>query len=235
MRIPALLAATLAGLVAGSPAAQATAVAGIEQAFWSFTFSGFLPDPDPRAGRHDIAWECGGDSGSIEALSCGDTISGAVSLDQPGHETLSLLQPGSVRITNNAGVAETIAFDLNFSAFNPGGSPVGARVDDPSREHARFDSWVLGPDPTALPTMLDRHGCATTPALPQCGVPNPDDSIILYMLSLAPFETLVLPFELGLLAEVRVIPEPGLALSLAGAIGLLAMWHFGRARRASSA
>jgi hypothetical protein len=104
-----------------------------------------------------------------------------------------------------------ISFRSDFSAFNPGGPEIGARVDHPHFEFAQFSSSVSGPG------VGDFHGCATSIATPSCGVVGPDSSSIFFEID----QSQVLEYDISIFVQVIVTPEPSTMPLVASAFAIL--------------
>jgi hypothetical protein len=145
----------------------------------------------------------------------------------------SIHREGSVQITNNtdqefSGVMSALAY---FSAFNPGGPSIGAKIDIPGLEYAKFFSQVSGygngfGDAHSCDTngyVLHMNTEYTTPT--ECGVGLPDASEIeIDFGSFAPHESVTLPYAIDITVEAIGAPEPGtIQLYCAGLAGLALM------------
>jgi len=208
----------------GNAPAFATAFAGVDVALWELSQADpALHGPLPPAGT--LA-SCNGAAPvdlSTGAFHCGDTQSGTVTRTLPGTATVTRDSVTDVTIIDPSGAS--IFFLLGFSAFNPGGSEIGASVDHPLSEFAQFSISVTGPD------AADAHGCATSVATPSCGVTAPDESESLLVIN----GSQVLAYEIKIFAQATVssVAEPGtLPLVAAGFVGLMGLTPWWRPRRA---
>lgn len=128
-------------------------------------------------------------------------------------------------ITNLSGIdLDHFVIWADYSSFNPGGSQIGARVDDTATEFARFSSFQ------ASEPVADSHQCDTRGDMPnysalippsgvECGVMSPDSS--LSEIGFDDFdqnETLYRSFTLTLILEAKSVPEPGTLVLFAGAL-----------------
>ena len=127
------------------------------------------------------------------------------SLNHGGAVFLSEEAAGSVIFTNNSSedIAGWLTFVLSFSAFNPGGSWIGAGVTDPAFEFAAFSSTV-----SYANRIYDSHSCATSSIQPVCGVMAPDESYLeWWILGLDAGASIEVPFKISISAELRMVPE----------------------------
>lgn len=141
----------------------------------------------------------------------------------------------TLTLTNLSGIDfDFLVFRTDYSAFNPGGPAVGAKVDNVNTEFARFSSSQSGQG------ISDSHSCDTRspggsyfnfipPLGAECGVSSPDSSLGDFtLLDFDNGETLTKTFNLSLLLEVSSVPEPA-TLALVGA-GLMALGYTRRRR-----
>jgi hypothetical protein len=157
-------------MVLSISSAFATAFAGVDRAVWFISQT--PPYPPPPAGTFA---SCGGSplvDLSSGSFNCFDQQGAGVTLNHRGSLMTSLDSVTDVTIIDPSGAP--ISFRSDFSAFNPGGPEIGARVDHPHFEFAQFSSSVSGPG------VGDFHGCATSIATPSCGVVGPDSSSIFF-------------------------------------------------------
>lgn len=211
--------------------AQATAFAGVDFAYWQVVpwqyynldtgevFPGLPPG---------FVVSCLGASDAVDENICVGSASLSVTNSSASDVIRSIHRDGSVQITNNtdqefSGVLSVL---VDFSAFNPGGPSVGAKIDIPGVEYARFFSQVSGYGNG----FGDAHSCDTngyvlnveytTPT--ECGVGLPDSSEIeIDFGSFAPHASVTLPYAIDITVEAIGAPEPGtLQLFWAGLAGL---------------
>ena len=198
-------------LLIGAPA-QAAPFAGVTGAFWSANFAYYLdPSAPPSTILPDgIAIDCFGAT-AFGGHGCGSSASLIVT-----DGLASISQVGGFTVTNlgDTDLPGYLLFNINFSAFNPGGFPIGAQVDDPSYQFAWFTSSVSGP-----PTVADFHACDTrvSPNMGPnaCGVFSPDFS--LEQLGVGPIgagQSVTETYRINIAAQVFV-PEP-ITMSLFG-------------------
>lgn len=178
MRLPPI---ALAVAVLLCPRADATAFAGVELAFWQVDFAYYV-DPASDAPLSvlpaGVNLECTGSAESI-GTGCGDRKGISVTSSGPLERGLvNALGGFTLHNTGSTDYLGNFVFFTSFSAFNPGGPEIGARVDDPAHEFASFFSVVSGPG------VFDLHGCNMTngkgpyakSAGASCGVSSPDSS-----------------------------------------------------------
>lgn len=173
--------------------------------------------------------ETGADHGGGTAGASADYwISAFSRTATPGFAESDLTAEVTFGITNTSSVTiDAYALDVLFSAFNPGGDPFGALVDDQLVETAAFGSRqsVL---------TADGHACSTAdPASWEyavtgadgsvaCGVASPDDSLLrLTGGGLLPGETDLYRAVLSIETEARRIPEPAILATALACLGLL--------------
>ena len=209
--------------------ANALAFAGVDFAGWHANFSGYY---DPNTGEigpvpNGINFDC--------PIGCGDSLGFSVISDHQGlvQKSQDVMDTFSVTNTVDNAFDGYLYYLGEVSAFNPGGSNIGASVTDPLHEWASFASFVSGPD------FQDAHACDTrvpfsssfwTPFF--CGVNAPDSSSFgLFVPIPGPGETQSWSVETGLSVAAFSASEP-LTVSLfgAGIVGAAAM----RRRKASS-
>ena len=148
------------------------------------------------------------------------SISAFASATRPGYAFASVVLDVIVAI-EVAAASDLLAVAIltDFSAFNPGGDPVGASVDDIAVEFARFDSRQLGEG------IGDSHGCDTRivdgshfPAPPPaatCGVPSPDSSQGEFTFVVPEGNVAEFTYRLSVELEASAVPEPA-ALAILG-------------------
>jgi hypothetical protein len=206
--------------------AQATPFAGVTNASWSARFFFYsdgigLPTQILPAG---LSISCFGDAAALVPNGCRGLASLTLTNDSSADIVLSLLRIGGLSVTNNSGIdlAGFLNFKTDFSAFNPGGSQIGASVDDPLYEYAAFGSSVTGPG------VGDFHGCNTLTG-PNfvgpnaCGVNSPDSSQGEFSLGpLAAGQTRSATYNINIRLEAIGVPEPAtialFGMGMAGAI-----------------
>lgn len=158
-------------------------------------------------------------------------IGGAAIANPDGHALGSQTLSVTLGFTNESGIAfRFLEFLTEFSAFNPGGKPIGAQVTDTSLEFARFSTSQTGVG------IGDSHACSTdgsgvkqffAPAPgAACGVDSPDTSsstsLVISDFGVNDFVTRT--FTLSLLLEVTSVPEPGTAATfIIALLGLAAI------------
>lgn len=165
MRLPlvALLAAA-----ALCPQADATAFAGVKEAFWQADFSYYR---DLSGGMLSslpagVVLECAG-SAVADGTGCRDQEGLSVISDGPfKRSVLDVLGQLVLRNEGDVDYPGQFVFVTSYSSFNPGGPAIGASVDDPVREFASFFTVVAGPG------VFDLHGCAMS------GSPGPHLSAV---------------------------------------------------------
>lgn len=175
MRLPiiALLAAA-----AFCPQAQATAFAGVKEAFWQADFAYYdnLSGIRQASLPAGVVLECAG-SAVADGNGCRDQE--GLSVVSDGAFKRSVLDVLGFLVLRNEGSVDyqgQFVFETSYSSFNPGGPEIGASVDDPVREFASFFTVVTGPG------VFDLHGCAMSGspgphfAAVTCGVSVPDAS-----------------------------------------------------------
>lgn len=207
--------AICAASIFGAPAANATAIAGVDYAFWSAHFYYYT---DANGELFDDGLPDGIDAWGFD--SAGLTLVN----DSAALQKRRLVSKSNFILTNNSDqdFEGTIAFLIDYSAFNPGGSEVGASVTDPSREFASFSSSIFTPELG----FLDFHSCDTVSGdfvgPNACGVFSPDSSTA--ELDFGPIrahQTIKVPFVITIDLKAQSVPEP-LTLSTFGA-GLAAI------------
>jgi hypothetical protein len=221
--------------------ANATAFAGVDRAYWAFRLFDPLSALDVDLQLTSVNSsstssgggfaETGFDSGvgydpSTQSFGGGQSGFGRSIVNGTGSAATFLDIVGVLSITNTT--AFPVEFldpsvdSIFFSAFNPGGNPVGASVDNPLREFASFESTVFVSDSFAG----DQHGCTTSVSQPVCGVQTPDSSQNLFWFVLQPFETVSLDTELRIETEARVVSEPSATgLVCLAIMGLMAVYR----------
>ena len=148
---------------------------------------------------------------------------GASRRGEAAHDQRGIVVVGIEVATNSDLLAVVILTD--FSAFNPGGDPVGASVDDIAREFARFESSQSGEG------IGDSHGCHTgivdgshfPTSLPRasCGVSSPDSSQGEFVFAVPEGSVAEFTYRLSVAVEASAVPEPAaLAILSAGLIAL---------------
>jgi len=151
------------------------------------------------------------------------SVAASASASQSGHAFASVELEVQIAISIAAD-SDLLAITIltEFSAFNPGGNPIGAQVDDVSIEFARFDSRQFGQG------VGDAHSCDTRvvdarhfpspPPSAQCGVPSPDASQFAFGFDVP--EQRIVEFTYRLIAEVEAsaVPEPAALTLLAPAL-----------------
>jgi hypothetical protein len=219
----AAAALTLAGLLAAKPVDAAPYVD--IKASWSVDFRNQLPG---------IAVSCFGAATAYSNGCAGSAWLNSVVADSG---TLTADSSGGIMLTNTTDHPMDGSFSLHsvFSAFNPGGPPIGIGIDNPATQAARFLSWVSGPG------VGDSHNCSvgflgtsgTVFSPTTCGVNAPDSSELSFgvaLNSLAPNAQMLLTYDIGISATFDLpagVPEPGSAVILLG--GLMALgWHYRR-------
>ena len=165
----------------------------------------------------------GGDA-STDGNSVFASVAATAQASQPGYAFASadLELQISISIAADSDLL-AIALLTEFSAFNPGGNPVGAAVDNIGTEFARFASLQFGEG------IGDIHGCDTRvlddshfPAIPpaaRCGVSTPDASQVEFVLGVPDERIIDLTYRLFVEVEAgaTAVTEPGtLALLSAG-------------------
>ncbi len=207
----AALGGIFAALIATAAPATAAPFAGVNFAVWKAQFLGYsdLNSPPTSILPDGISISCFGNAFSFT----NGCLGSASLLVFDGSDSISSI--GGISITNNSGIdLGTLFFQTDFSAFNPGGSPIGAQVDDPSYQYAVFSSSVFGPG------VGDFHACDTriNPNMGPnaCGVFSPDSSQGQFSTGpLAAGQNVKQSYQIKIAATVFV-PEP-LTLSLFGA------------------
>jgi hypothetical protein len=222
--------------------AGATAFAGVDKAFWLVSIN------DPLSALN-VGYQVTSITSSRQSSEAGfaeTDFQTNITNDAASH---LLIQDGFGRsIVQGAGSAATIldvlgvinitnttALPIEFtppsftsvSSFNPGGSEIGASVDNPQSESALFSSAVslIGP----LVVAQDHHGCETNLLMIACGVTAPDSSEGDIFGVLGPFQTILIDTLLHIETQARVLPEPA-SLSLVG-LGLMGLIVVSRPRR----
>jgi hypothetical protein len=167
------------------------------------------------------------------------SIAGTAIANPDGHALGTMVFEITFAFTNLTGVdLDFLTIRTDFSAFNPGGSPIGARVDNSLLEFARFSSSQSGRG------IGDSHQCdtrapgpggttfPTTPPAAACGVSSPDSSQGQFGFSdLDQNETVTETFILRLTLEAQSIPEPSVLALFASALSGMAA--FGMYKRRS--
>jgi hypothetical protein len=165
------------------------------------------------------------------------SIAGSAIANPDGHALGTIVFEITFAFTNLTGVdLDFLAIVTDFSAFNPGGPGIGARVDNSLLEFARFSSSQSGG------RIGDSHQCdtrapgpggftfPTTSPAAACGVNSPDSSQGEFGFSdLDQNETVTETFILRLTLEAQSISEPA-ALALFGA-ALAGLAAFGTYKR----
>lgn len=160
----------------------------------------------------------------------GATIRGTAQADPDGYAIGNHSLNITLNFTNLSGIDyDFISFKTDFSAFNPGGPSIGAKVDNTNLEFARFSSsQSMGNG------IGDSHFCDTRvpffsyqlvpPSGAQCGVGSPDSSQ--GQLTIFDFDngsTASRTFTLSLLLEVSSVPEPATIAIFGAGLALLGL------------
>jgi hypothetical protein len=205
-------------LIASVELANATAFAGVQKAEWSISLAGgSVPD--------GIVLSCFGTS-SGDSSSCADSETLTVTSNHHGLVTDSLSVSGGLEITNTTdeSFAGSLHFQDDFSAFNPGGSEIGASVNDLSSEYAFFFSTLT------TPISGDFHSCDTRfdqltedpPGTFWCGVDSPDSSQTdLFVSFPGPGQSIFLEYAIDIQAAAFSAPEPETSILMVSGLGLL--------------
>ena len=149
------------------------------------------------------------------------SVSAFASATRPGHALASVALDVVVAIELAADSdLLAIAILTDFSAFNPGGNPVGASVDNVAGEFARFASSQLGEgigDTQGCHTGILSGGHLPIP-LPSasCGVPSPDSSQGEFFFVVPEGNVGELAYRLSVEVEASAVPEPA-TLAILGA------------------
>lgn len=145
-----------------------------------------------------------------------------------GTHTLSL----TYSFTNESGQDfDSVWFQTDYSAFNPGGPEIGAKVDNTTLEFARFTSSQSGEGIGDFHTCDTRDpGSANGTNDASCGVGSPDSSTGEFGFNdFDNGETFTMNYTLALTLEVSSVPEPAtLSMFIAGLLVL------GRLKRVES-
>jgi hypothetical protein len=168
-------------------------------------------------------------------------VSGSAVANPDGYAYGLLTYSVTLAFTNMSGLdLDFVTIHSGFSAFNRGGSHIGAQVDNVASEFARFRSGQGGPAigdghqcDTRVP--VGPHTFPTAPPAAACGVSSPDFSESEFSLSDCDIgETLTRTFTLTLELEASSVPEPStLALFAAALVGGFSLRQMsGPARRA---
>jgi hypothetical protein len=185
--------------------AAATAMVSVYFSGWNANFQFYYVDGNVGALPEGIALDgVFGDSRSLVATNSSAAV-----------EDFSVTADSGFTLTNTT--QETFpgffVVDVNFSAFNPGGSEIGASVTNPSVEYALFSSSVEDPG------AGDFHSCDTRDypggfgnfSPYACGVPSPDSSGgDLFIGPLGPGDTFTADYTISISAELKGegVPEP---------------------------
>lgn len=258
--IPAVLAGAM---IAWAPQAEATAIASVD-----FSFAGLRPwwalvdgdfhegDVDDfltlsqhslsvTEGTHEAGAGMAGSSydGGVSGNGAFFSVASNAKVDGMGTARSRIDLAVVIAVTNTASVTiDGYTLWRSYSAFNPGGSPIGAAVDDTAFEFASFETtvWGFSLDPLE---RVDGHACRTdglgdatfvvdNPPAYACGVSSPDDNIQdIGGGPLAPGESHL--YYARLLVETTAaaqVSEPDTLLLMLGAIGGLGLAARRRAR-----
>ena len=209
--------------------AQASPFAGVNEAFWSASFAHYI-SADGTATLiipAGITVTCFGGATTTGLNGCRDSASLIVT---DGSSSISKTSGLIITNTNDSELTGELTFDTGYSAFNPGGSTIGAQVDDPTTEYAAFSSSVFGPG------AADSHGCNTLTGPhfmgpDACGVSSPDSSDEMFAVGpLAAGQSATETYNINIFAEV-IVPEPStLALFMVGLASAGALARRKRAR-----
>lgn len=162
----------------------------------------------------------------------GCTDSRSIDASVAGSEQLSANATSGLIVTNasDQSFAPTQPFDVEFSAFNPGGPAVGISIDNPLTQAAGFTSSVSGPQASDFHScsvgFLGDSGHLFSPTA--CGVGSPDSSEGLIFFDVAPGGSEKLAYSIDMTADFAV-PEASSVSILA--IGLLALGAVDRRKR----
>ena len=152
--IYSLIAALGFWLTSAQPA-SATALAGVDVATWSISFLDPLDvitvDYHLMSVSSSTVSSGGGFANTGFVTSVSDDFVGQLGhgisiVTGPGYAATDLEVLGIVSVTNTSAfplVFGDVVGGSDFSAFNPGGNSIGASVNDPLREFALFESFVL--------------------------------------------------------------------------------------------
>jgi hypothetical protein len=226
-------------MAAGAEPAAAVAMVDVQNAGWLIQFGFYTEEPgrvpsygvDPEPVPDGLTFSCVGD-----AIQYGNSCSYAISLQasttSPIPQTYGVSAYGGIEISNSTANAFPGYFVLwtSYSAFNPGGSPVGVSVTDPKAEYASFWSSVDGTTTGGVGFGADSHGCSVgvflgNPVdLYSCGVDSPDSSGDVFVLgSLDPEGTVGAYYSVGISAELKGVPEPLTLTIVASGLVLIGM------------
>ncbi len=250
MRGASLLLA-IVGMALAIPRAEATAWAGVNRAFVIISNGGeyIIDDGASGIGPFDpwgvtlvqtgvaiseFSYRWG--NASIDFSFNETEVSGSATASANGYAYGRYSAQVSYELRNQgSSTFDFIGVFTGLSSFNPGGNWIGAEVDNPLIEYARFSSMVSANE------AMDFHGCETTVGVPACGVMSPDENqFSLYFVDFRPGEALNFLLTYYLEFEVRAgsVPAPGVAslltISLAGLFATAARRrHRGRDARQS--
>jgi hypothetical protein len=208
-------------LVGVSAPASSTPFVDVK-ADWQVSLTSALPN--------GISLSCFGSAVGIPN-GCSDSGLLNTTVNSSEHLSVSILSGIVVKNTTTQTIGGSLSFVTNFSAFNPGGAPIGLGIDDPATQDAMFSSSVSGEE------VGDLHNCSIgfegysapagffTPTT--CGVNSPDSSshnFSIDLASIAPGQSEQIPYQISISADF-VIPEPAsisiLAIGLIGIAGLV--------------
>jgi hypothetical protein len=179
-------------------------------------------------------------SSSASGGTASAAIGGTAVANSSGYALGALVLEITFNFTNQTGFdLDFLTVRTDFSAFNPGGPAIGARVDDIAREFARFASSVSGPGAgdshqcdTRLPAGPGNTVFPQPPPAAACGVASPDSSQGEFVI--ADFdqgETVSQTYVLQLTVEAQSIAEPGTVALFGAALLALAAYRPLRRRR----
>jgi hypothetical protein len=205
--------------------ANATAFAGVNFTGWSANFAGYFDPNNPDntgAVPAGINFDC--------PISCGDSLGFSVTSNQQGlvKESQDVTDAFFITNTTDTTFGGFLEYQGAVSAFNPGGSEIGASVTNPLQEWASFASFVSN----YTFFFGDEHSCDTRVPFSStlwspfaCGVSSPDSSGFDFFLPIpGPGEVESWSVETSLSVAAFSAPEP-LTVSLfgAGLVGVGAM------------
>jgi hypothetical protein len=150
-----------ASVLLGAAPALATAIVNVQYAFaYAYVWGAYNEDSFLPGAAFDVT--CNGQPVAGSFPGCDVHGQLLLSRSTPGQTIETVEEEVTLGLTLPADIADFpwLVVGIEFSSFNPGGSEIGASVDDPAHEFASFASQAgfigLGFD------AFDSHACATS-------------------------------------------------------------------------